>query len=328
MMIEIIKMKRILFLISLVSLILTNKISIQSSIQTNIYFKMSGLNNYQLDNSFMIKSFDSKSILRCFSSCSSSPSCFYIIFQQNKCYICNFLFANFASYTNAGNSLIYKKKLITTANSLINYWSFNGNVNDSIGNAHLYNGYNAVLTYDRFGRPNSALSLTNGYYKIPPGVYTSGTQFTLMGWVKMRNIRLESRMFDFGNGAGNQNIVLSLTDTVTSNKPYVYFLSGNLDFYGYSTVSFNLNKWQHLACVFSFPYYSILIDGIETTLPGSMTNLNSFNVANVVRSSNFIGRSNWYSISGAQDADADFDDLKIFNRALTQQEIQYEMIND
>ncbi len=42
---------------------------------------------------------------------------------------------------------------------------------------------NANLTFDRFGFPNSALRLINGYYKIPPGVYISGTEFSILGWV-------------------------------------------------------------------------------------------------------------------------------------------------
>jgi hypothetical protein len=90
-----------------------------------------------------------------------------------------------------------------------------------------------------------------------------------------------------------------------------------------------LNKWHHLACVFSFPNYFIYIDGNLATVPGSKTTHSSFSLANVVRSSNFIGRSNWYSSNNADaDADADLDDLKIFNRALSQQDIQWEMNNN
>ena len=77
-----------------------------------------------------------------------------------------------------------------------------------------------------------------------------------------------------------------------------------------------------MACVYSFPYYSIYIDGTEVTTPGSQSNLPTFTVADIMRYSNFIGRSNWNS---DQDADAYFDDLKFFNRALGEQEILFEM---
>ena len=55
--------------------------------------------------------------------------------------------------------------------SLQNYWPFKSNVNDVIGGAHLYQGVNAGLTSDRFNQTLSALSLKNGYYKMPPGIY-------------------------------------------------------------------------------------------------------------------------------------------------------------
>ena len=48
-----------------------------------------------------------------------------------------------------------------------------------------------------------------------------------------------------------------------------------------------------------------------------------FNLTKVNRTSNFIDRSNW----GDPNPDAIFDDLKLFNRALTQKEIQFEKDN-
>ncbi len=48
------------------------------------------------------------------------------------------------------------------------------------------------------------------------------------------------------------------------------------------------------------------------------------NITTGIRDSNYLGRS-WHSSDSY--ADADIDDLKIFNRALSQQEIFYEMSN-
>jgi hypothetical protein len=232
----------------------------------------------------------------------------------------------FVSYANNGISLIYQKKS-KSASSLINYWAFNGNVDDSIGNAHLYGGVNAALTFDRFGRPNSALSLTSGYYKIPPGVFFSGTQFTIMAWVKVGTFISNSRLIDFGNGPNQDNIV-SILNHFTTSKPTLFLQSGNNYFFDSSTITLNLNQWQHLACVYSFPYYSFYIDGIDTTLPGSKMSFESYSLYSVQRSSNFIGRSNWQAYGFDNDADADFDDLKIFNRALSKNEITFEMNNN
>jgi hypothetical protein len=199
-------------------------------------------------------------------------------------------------------------------------------VNDVVGNANLYDGVNASLTTDRFGIAISALSLTNGFYRVPPGVYFSGTELTIMAWVKAKSIQYYSRLIDFGNGIDNENIVLALSSE-NNGQPYIFLKTGVDDFYDSSLQSLNLNQWQHLAFVFSFPYYFIYIDGYLTTAPGSSAPFTSFCFANVVRSSNFIGRSNWF-VNGDEDADADLDDLKIFNRALSQQEIQSEMNNN
>jgi len=54
------------------------------------------------------------------------------------------------------------------------------------------------------------------------------------------------------------------------------------------------------------------------------TGVSSSPPSNIIRSSNFIGRSNWYfaSQSTDPDADADLDEIRLFNRGLTQQEIE------
>jgi hypothetical protein len=318
---------RIIFLLSFVLINRINLYSTQGSTKTNLYSKLSQYNHFISDSSFYLNEFNSISKLKCISYCTNTPECVYLVSNQNeKCFIFKRNFSLFLKNIPEGNSIIYQKQF-NKKKSLINYWTFNQNLNDQIGNSNMYGGVNAALTFDRFGRANSSLSLVNGYYRVPAGVYFSGTQMTVMGWVKVRNIRVESRLIDFGNGMLNENIVLSLSQT-TNGRPYLYFRSGNNEFYGYTTRPLILNQWQHLACVFSFPYYSIYIDGIEATSPGSKTSLNSFSFANVVRTSNFIGRSNWFGVSGAQDADADFDDLKIFNQALSQQEIQFEMNNN
>jgi hypothetical protein len=50
----------------------------------------------------------------------------------------------------------------------------------------------------------------------------------------------------------------------------------------------------HLAYFFSFRYYSIYTNEIESTPIGFQTTFASFSLENVVRTSNFIGRGNWF----------------------------------
>ena len=79
---------------------------------------------------------------------------------------------------------------------------------------------------------------------------------------------------------------------------------------------------QHLTGVYSSPYYSIYTDAIE--VPGLKLNKDSFKLANVMRSSNYIGRNNW----GIPNANVDINDLNIINRYLSQDEIQFEISNN
>jgi hypothetical protein len=314
---------KILCILSLTILSKSKIILSQNSLTSNYYSRINEFNNlFEFDQSNLLNSFDSNSILNCFISCTKTSKCHYIVYQNKKCFIGDINLIRFVNYDVDGTCLIYEKKLNVTDN-LINYWAFNGNVNDSIRNAHLFGGVNANLTLDRFGKANSALRLINGYYRVPSGVYFSGTQFTIMSWVNVRGFNSYSRLIDFGNGANNDNVVLALSRRV-SGQPYFSFNSGPDNFNNYALDLLTLNKWQHLTLVFSFPFYSLYIDGNEARLLDSTKLFGSLSLANVVRTSNFIGKSN----GNDPFANADFDDLKIYNRALSPTEIQNEMNNN
>jgi hypothetical protein len=301
----------------------------ESKISKSIYSKLSDKNDFILDSSYLITSFESNTKHKCLARCTKENQCVYTIFKQNKCYICKTDFTSFVSYSANGNSIIYQKNSFNptngyqATNGLTNYWSFNGNVNDAIGNAHLYGGVNAALTTDRFGVPNSALSLTDGYYKVPAGVYFSGTQLSIMGWVKITRVKIYSRLVDFGNVAGNggHTIMICISQSNTG-KPWFNFQSGTTGLEVFSSTALINDQWQHLAAVNAHPNYYIYIDGIVV---GQKYWQATHIISNVTRPSNFIGKSNW---NGDANADAVFDDLKIFNRALSQQEIQSEMNNN
>jgi hypothetical protein len=320
-------MNRLAFLLLNALMIFLSKIKQnESKISKSIYSKLSDKNNFILDSSYLITSFESNTKHKCLARCTNENRCVYAIFKQNKCYICKTNFTSFVSYSANGNSIIYQKNSFNPTNGLTNYWTFNGNVNDAIGNAHLYGGVNAALTTDRFGVPNSALSLTDGYYRAPSGVYFSGTQLSIMGWVKITNIKKFSRLVDFGNvdGVGGDTIMLCLSDQETG-KPYINFQSGTTNMAVFSSTALIKDQWQHLAAVNAHPNYYIYIDGIVV---GQTYWMVTHIISNVNRPSNFIGRSNYKTCCNEEDANAVFDDLKIFNRALSQQEIQSEMNNN
>jgi hypothetical protein len=164
--------------------------------------------------------------------------------------------------------------------------------------------------------------LVNGYYKVPSGVYFNGGDFTIMVWIKVRNYNHWSRVIDFGTVPQSNMVILSVSETTTGYPANAFYTISSATFIR-SSVQIELNKWKHLTCVFSIINNGfIYIDGVSYT--GSVSSFTGGPI-NILRTSNFVGRSN---NPGEADVDADMDELKIFNRALSQQEIAYEMNNN
>ena len=75
--------------------------------------------------------------------------------------------------------------------------------------------------------------------------------------------------------------------------------------------SIQLNQWYHVAFVLRNTNGYIYVNGIQVGT-GSL-----FEPSNVTRMSNYIGKSNW----GDPNANAIYDDLKIYNGAMSAAEI-------
>jgi hypothetical protein len=167
---------------------------------------------------------------------------------------------------------------------------------------------NANLTADRFGKLNSALRLNQGYAQLPQGVYFNG-EFSLMAWVKPRSTTEHfPRVIEFGNGAGTDNIIFSYS-YANSFIPLVHFYLYNT-FQPYSFVKpIQINVWTHLAFTISTSIVSVYING---TCIANYTNI--VLPLNITHRINYIGKSNWNHDSIAT---ADFDDIKIFSKALS-----------
>ena len=54
---------------------------------------------------------------------------------------------------------------------------------------------------------NSYLWLNWGYVRAPPSVYFNG-DFSVSVWIKLRDLANWQRVFDFGNGPANNNVMI------------------------------------------------------------------------------------------------------------------------
>lgn len=152
---------------------------------------------------------------------------------------------------------------------------------------------------------------TPNYANLPAGVYFNGA-FTIECWVYPRQYSNWSRIIDFGNGAGANNVLLAYSFG-TSGQPGLYIEGVQIP----ATTQIPLNQWSHVAATFSGGIGTIYINGVARGSGFFPT------PANVVRNINYIGRSNWGT--GDPDANAVFDELRIWNIAKTPSQIMAEM---
>ena len=180
---------------------------------------------------------------------------------------------------------------------------------DRIGSSHMTQGSATYLTNDRFGNPNSALALNGGWTQVPSGNYFDSAQFTISVWVLPQQVGYFSRILDFGDGQGANNVIFGLS-LENSKKPYIYLksTSGNL----VSNTALTLDQWQFLVATFDGFNVRIYLNGQNV-----MTQPSAFTFP-LIRTNCFIGKSNWNSDGFSSSI---LDDLRFYNRALTDSEV-------
>ena len=236
-----------------------------------------------------------------------------ILYKEKQCLLFKAIDRQY--FTPSLGKFLFQRKFPNNGDinkGLINYWAFTNNSLDSVGTSHLYNGVGVSFTYDRYGSPNSALSLSSGYYQALAGVYFNGGPFSVTAWINMRSYVISARLIDFGIGATNNNVVFcvflgnSATTTLNAfnSAAYYPFVTSNL--------VLNLNQWYHLVATYDGNFGYIYVDGL---LVGSVLLINP---GNVTRTTNFIGKSNW---AGETNADGVYDEIRFYNRCLSANQI-------
>jgi len=123
-----------------------------------------------------------------------------------------------------------------------------------------------------------------GYIQVDQGVYFNHS-FTAEGWVYVNSITTWARLFDFGNGAGDDNVIIAVSNLYSGNP--VFSCGGqNLT----SNTQLPLNQWVHLSA--TYDYHSetgtLYMNGTQVVqghLPRKLQNNNQYY--------NYIGKSNW-----------------------------------
>jgi len=192
---------------------------------------------------------------------------------------------------------------------LVRHWSFKNNFLDEVNGASLNCKDNSSLIEDRLENWYSALLLKNGFCQMPQGVYFTG-DFSITMWIKLNKAIYQMVLLDFGNPNLGNFIRLKTTVgyveiMITEENKESSFRSDN---------PLKLNEWFYLAIVLEGNIGKIYLNG-NLDKSGKLKSPKKFGILN----SNFVGRN---SLNG-RNAEASFDELKIFNKALNQSEISY-----
>jgi hypothetical protein len=221
-------------------------------------------------------------------------------------------------------------------NGLVGWWPFNGNANDESGNGNNGTIYGAVSTTDRNGISNSCYDFDlvgkswgqrNKEIYIPYSTQFNSSQLTVSVWVYPRSY------FDPANSNDKNSRAICRTEGGYSNpngqvwgiefndvRVRGFILSSATTNNQSSAIAdynspLTLNQWHHIVMTFDGVNVKLFINDILVSSTSTSIAMNTLGTSGLS-----IGVSNqangwWY------DANAKIDDIGLWNRALTTQEI-------
>jgi hypothetical protein len=216
---------------------------------------------------------------------------------------------------------------------LISYWSFEDAGNLGADLAGSYDGtlMGGILPTQIPGMVGSAIDLerNNGnYIDIPDGFADFTGGITVAAWVYTESYTNWARVMDFGNGAGVHNVLLARVSTGDALR---WQTNGGIppggDNLGNTPNVFDLNEWQFIVATIDNDaahtarvYLGDLNAGAGGTPQLAQVASGTVRLpANVIRTRNYIGESNW---GGDDFWDGAMDEVGIWGRALSLAEVQ------
>ena len=195
---------------------------------------------------------------------------------------------------------------------LVGYWPFCGNANDESGNGNdgVVNG--ATLTEDRFGNESKAYGFDGNSDFINCGSSTQleSSELTISAWYACSAFNTQWNENCLLSNYTNQGFMLALNE---GTQPQIRITTneGNREITA-STPS--LNEWYHLVSVITPQYLKLyvnnnLVDSIEM---GSAIFTNNDTLV--------MGKASWFENTAYYSGT--LDDIGIWNRALTPEEVQ------
>jgi hypothetical protein len=195
---------------------------------------------------------------------------------------------------------------------LIAYYPFTGNANDSSGNSNNGTVHGATLTADRFGNDSSSYSFngTNNYIDLGfKSVFQFTNEITISAWIKFNSNGLSQTIASHGDNAYH----LYIQNPSTKNE-YINWAKALVSNIGanYDTLKVLPNVWYHIVAV------NRINNDVKVYINGLLKKTKTFSYAYSYSKNLRIGStdSENFFFNGI------IDDVRIYNRALSDSEIQ------
>jgi hypothetical protein len=210
------------------------------------------------------------------------------------------------------NTLIWSQvPSYVPSQGLLTWYSFSGNSNDLSGNGNHLTNNNASLSADRNGSPSSAYSFngTNSYLinNAPGFIFASTSSFTVSFWMLKPTTAAAVMLMHGTTAAGN--FIYNFQTNSSSGLQFGTNKQQSPWFWAQAT--YTSNVWTHVVGVYQNNYMTLYINGTPVAN-------NTFTHTGVTSTTLplYVGRGvsgNYYN--------GTLDDIGIWNRALTQAEI-------
>jgi hypothetical protein len=203
-------------------------------------------------------------------------------------------------------------------NGLVGWWPFNGNANDESGNGNHGTVNGATMTADRNGSADSAYSFDgmNDFISATPTLPISSSPRTVSCWFSTTEGVIPSSQYPeiqtmTGWGNASSGAVI-FPQQVLAPTGRAYFESGSSANQLFSQNPVNDGQWYNVVTTYEGPgtRVKIYIDGIIQDSSSAIT-------LGTVNSYFGIGNAPWANVPFK----GQLDDIAIYNRALTQEEI-------
>lgn len=201
---------------------------------------------------------------------------------------------------------------------LLAFWSFNGNANDSSKNGNNGSVYGATLINDRFGNPHSAYHFNgkDNYIKTDMNPPSGNSSRSISYWIQSDSNQSYMTVLGYGNDSSGEDFHIWYN---TGCKGVGINISNNAITYD---IGLKNKKWNHYCFVYDNTKGNTASD-IEIYKNGELLSntCSIYGSENINTGNNFPLTIGKYHAKDLHYLEGNLDDIGIWNRALSQEEI-------